>query len=53
MFIKDSRPDFVNNEVYNNDQVGIFVRDKSNGVIRKNIVLFFVFIIYIFIYLIN
>ena len=38
MILKDSRPRIIANLITDNDGIGLFVRDKSNGVVQKNIV---------------
>ena len=38
MILKDSRPRIIANLITENDGIGLFVRDKSNGVVQKNIV---------------
>lgn len=39
MILKDSRPEIIENEILENDGIGIFVRDKSHGIIKKNLFL--------------
>jgi F-box protein 11 len=36
MLIKQSQPTVIANDVFNNDAVGLFIRDKSFGIIRDN-----------------
>ena len=38
MIIKDSRPRVTDNNILNNDGIGVYIRDKSNGVIVNNTV---------------
>lgn len=38
MILKDSRPTIFKNLITDNDGIGLFVRDKSHGVIKGNIV---------------
>lgn len=38
MIIKDSRPTIVKNLISDNDGIGLFIRDKSWGIIKDNIV---------------
>jgi len=33
MILKDSRPKIISNLITENDGIGLFVRDKSNGLI--------------------
>lgn len=34
--VKDSRVNFIGNRIYQNESVGIFVRDKCKGVVKEN-----------------
>lgn len=50
MILKDSRPKIVNNSITDNDGIGLYIRDKSHGIIKDNVVinqylmtLFFIF----------
>ena len=36
MILKDSRPTIKNNEIYENDGIGLYIRDKSHGFIKDN-----------------
>ena len=36
MILKDSRPKIIQNEIHENDGIGLFVRDKSAGIIKEN-----------------
>jgi len=36
MLIKDARPKILFNKIYDNDGIGIFIRDRSVGKIRGN-----------------
>ena len=36
MILKDSRPDIIENIINDNDGIGLFIRDKSHGVIKTN-----------------
>jgi F-box protein 11 len=36
MLIKDARPKITNNLIQENDGIGLFIRDKSNGEIHDN-----------------
>ena len=38
MIIKDTRAKIVNNKIQGNDGIGLYIRDKSHGVIMKNLV---------------
>lgn len=38
MMIKDSRPKIEDNLIEHNNFIGLFVRDKSNGHIERNII---------------
>lgn len=37
--MKDSRSTILNNEIYENQGIGIFIRDKSTGIVSDNKVL--------------
>lgn len=36
MILKDSRPEIIENNLNDNDGIGLFIRDKSHGKIIKN-----------------
>jgi len=38
MLLKDSRPRLTDNKIHGNDCIGLFVRDKSVGVIKDNMI---------------
>jgi F-box protein 11 len=38
MILKDSRPKILKNSITDNDGIGLFIRDKSHGVVKGNIV---------------
>lgn len=38
MILKDSRPKILKNLIADNDGIGLFIRDKSHGIIQNNIV---------------
>ena len=38
MLLKDSRPQILNNLMTDNDGIGLFIRDKSHGKIKDNII---------------
>jgi F-box protein 11 len=36
MLLKDSRPKLIKNKITQNEIIGLFIRDKSNGVVKEN-----------------
>jgi len=38
MILKDSRPELIENNINDNDGIGLFIRDKSHGKILNNII---------------
>lgn len=38
MILKDSRPKIINNQITDNDGIGLYIRDKSHGTIKSNVV---------------
>lgn len=44
MILKDSRPTIMKNLITDNDGIGLFVRDKSYGIIKGNIVFILLYI---------
>ena len=38
MILKDSRPKITHNNITDNDGIGLYVRDKSHGIIKQNTV---------------
>lgn len=38
MILKDSRPKIMNNQITDNDGIGLYIRDKSHGIIKSNLV---------------
>lgn len=38
MILKDSRPEIIENNINDNDGIGLFIRDKSHGKILKNMI---------------
>ena len=38
MILKDSRPKIINNQITDNDGIGLYIRDKSHGIIKLNVV---------------
>lgn len=36
MILKDSRPEITDNSLNENDGIGLFIRDKSHGIIEQN-----------------
>lgn len=36
MLLKDSRPEMIGNLIQENSLVGLFIRDKSKGIIKNN-----------------
>jgi F-box protein 11 len=36
MILKDSRPNINKNSINDNDGIGLYIRDKSNGIIKDN-----------------
>ena len=44
MILKDSRPTIMKNLITDNDGIGLFVRDKSYGFIKGNIVFVMLYI---------
>lgn len=38
MILKDSRPEISNNNINDNDGIGLFIRDKSHGKIVDNVI---------------
>lgn len=39
MILKDSRPKILNNQITDNDGIGLYIRDKSHGNIKNNVVI--------------
>jgi F-box protein 11 len=40
LILKDGRPDMEKNRVLENGEVGVFIRDKSKGGYRKNVIMY-------------
>lgn len=38
MILKDSRPEIIENNINDNDGIGLFIRDKSHGKIKENVI---------------
>ena len=42
MILKDARPKIIKNNILDNDGIGLYIRDKSHGVIIENNVIIIV-----------